>query len=92
MAHMEDSQPSLGVLLAAIQDLGARVDRRFERVDEQFAQVHTELAEVRRDIAQVRADVLAVKVDAAGVDAHVGDFQRWARQHEADPGAHGRAA
>lgn len=70
--------PSLGVLLAAIQDLGARMDRGF--------------AAVRHDIAQVRADVMAVKVDTAGLDIHVGDLHTWAERHHADPDAHGRAA
>jgi septal ring factor EnvC (AmiA/AmiB activator) len=84
--------PSLGVLLAAIQALGARLEHGLDQVHAQFEQVRADIADVRGDVAQVRADLAGVKTDTAYIERHVDDFQVWARRHEADPNAHRRAA
>lgn len=73
--------PTLADVMAAIAALSAKTDTLTTKVDDLAASVDT-----------VGQDVMAVKVDMGFIDRHIDDFQRWARRHEGNPGAHRDAA
>lgn len=82
------AEPGNTDLLAAIQALAATVEALQESVADGFTRQHAEFVETRREVNRLREDLLGIKVDVAAADRHIGDFQTWARRHEADPGAH----
>jgi hypothetical protein len=70
-------EPTIADVLAAIAAQGEVLTALTTKVDGLTAKV---------DI--VGQDVMAVKVDMGFIDRHIDDFQRWARRHEENPGAH----
>jgi hypothetical protein len=70
-------EPTLADVLAAITAQGEVLTALTTKVDGLTTKVDT-----------VGQDVMAVKVDMGFIDRHLDDFQRWARRHEENPGAH----
>lgn len=70
-------EPTIADVLAAIAAQGEVLTALTTKVDDLTAKVDT-----------VGQDVMAVKVDMGFIDRHIDDFQRWARRHEGNPGAH----
>jgi len=70
-------EPTLADVLAAIAAQGEVLTALTTKIDGLTAKVDT-----------VGQDVMAVKVDMGFIDRHIDDFQRWARRHEENPGAH----
>ena len=75
------------------------LDQRFDRLEGQVTlidgkvdRVEARLDRVEVKLEQVSSDVLAIKVNQGYIEHHIDDLQKWARRHEADPNAHGRAA
>jgi len=81
-------EPTLSDVLAAL----AAIAQTQAEQGTALAAVAEKLDDVESKVDLLGQDVMAVKVDTGFIDRHIGDFQAWARRHQADPNAHRPAA
>ncbi len=103
MTSMEQPEPTIADVLAAINALAQSTAARFDQAAETAAQIRADIGQFRTevgvkfdmvsaDIAQLRADVLHAKVDATLAEARAKSAHDALNRHTGDPQAHGRDA